>query len=61
MLSRFCLGVVKAVSEDRRTWGDTIKMDLKENNVGVADWINLAQDRDQWWAVINVDMILRFL
>jgi hypothetical protein len=36
-----------------------IKTDLKEN-VGDLDWINLAQDRDQWRAVANAVMKLRF-
>ena len=26
---------------------------------GVMDWIDLAQDRDKWWAVVNAVMILR--
>jgi broad specificity phosphatase PhoE len=36
-------------------WEDNIKMDLKEEGV---DWILLAQDRDQWWAVVNMVMKL---
>jgi hypothetical protein len=24
-----------------------------------ADWIHLAQDRDQWWVLLNTAMILR--
>jgi hypothetical protein len=34
-------------------WGDNIKMDFVEIGWGVMDWINLAQDRDQWWAIVN--------
>jgi len=37
----------------RRKWEDNIKMDLQEVGGGV-DWINLAHDRDRWWALLNV-------
>jgi hypothetical protein len=30
----------------RRTWGDNIKMDLREIRLGGMDWIDLAHDRD---------------
>jgi hypothetical protein len=29
-------------------WVDNIKMDLREIGWGGMDWIDLAQDRDQW-------------
>jgi hypothetical protein len=28
-------------------------MDLQEMRWGSTDWINLTQDRDRWWAVVN--------
>jgi hypothetical protein len=34
-------------------------MDLREVGWGVMDWINLAQDRDRWLAVVNAVMNLR--
>jgi hypothetical protein len=40
----------------RRRWEDNIKMYLHE--VGM-DWIDLAQDRDRWWALVNVVMNVR--
>jgi hypothetical protein len=38
---------------------DNIKMDLREILWDVVDWINLAQDRDQWRALVNMVMNLR--
>jgi len=33
---------------------DNISMDLREIGWAVVDWIHLAQDRNQWWAPVNV-------
>jgi hypothetical protein len=43
----------------RRRWVDNIKMDLREIGCDVMDWINLAQNRDQWRALVNAVMNLR--
>jgi hypothetical protein len=43
----------------RRRWGDNIKMDLRENGIDGANWIQLAQDRVQWRACVNTVMNLR--
>ena len=37
----------------RRRWEDNIKMDLQEVGCGGIDWIELAQDRDRWRALVN--------
>jgi hypothetical protein len=40
-------------------WVDNIKMDLREIGWGGMDWIELAQDRDQWRDLVNTGMSLR--
>jgi DNA relaxase NicK len=48
-----------AVRTSRRRWEDNIKMDLQEVGCGGMDWIDMAQDRDRWRAVVNAVMNLR--
>jgi hypothetical protein len=43
----------------RHRWVDNVKVDLKEIEWGGMDWIDLAQDRDQWRALVNTVMNLR--
>ena len=43
----------------RRRWEDNIKMDLQEVECGGVDWIELAQYRDRWRALVNAVMNLR--
>jgi len=38
--------------------GDNIKMDLQEVRCGGMDWIDLTQDRNKWWALVNAVMNL---
>ena len=42
----------------RCRWEDNIKMDLQEGGCGGMDWIELAQDRDRCWALVNAVMNL---
>jgi hypothetical protein len=42
-----------------RRWVDNIKIDLTEIGWDCMDWIDLAQDRDQWRALVNTAMNLR--
>jgi hypothetical protein len=42
----------------RRRWGNSIKMDLREIGWDGVDWIDMAQGRDQWRALVNT--ILNF-
>jgi hypothetical protein len=51
----------RPLGRQRRRWEDGIRMDLREIGLGVVDWIQLAQDRDQWQAVVNAAMNLRVL
>jgi hypothetical protein len=44
----------------RRRWEDNIKMDLQDVGCGSMDWIERAQDRDMWRALVNAVMNLRF-
>jgi hypothetical protein len=50
----------RALVRTRRGWVDSIKMHLREIGWDGVDWINLAQDRDQWRALVNTVMNLRF-
>ena len=43
----------------RRRWEDYIKRYLQEVGCGGMDWIELAQDRDRWLALMNAVMNLR--
>jgi hypothetical protein len=38
----------------RRRWEDNIKMDLQEMGGSCGDWMELAQDRDRWRALVNM-------
>jgi len=42
----------RPLGKPRRRWEDNTKMDLQEVGRGV-DWIELAQDRDRWRALVN--------
>ena len=43
----------------RRRWDDNIKMDLQEVGGSCGDWMELAQDRDRWRALVNTVRNLR--
>jgi hypothetical protein len=49
----------RPLGRPRRRWEDNIKMDLREIGFGDVDWIHWAQDRDRWWALVNMVMNLR--
>jgi hypothetical protein len=49
----------RPLGRPRRRWEDNIKIDLREVGWGDMDWINLAQDRDRWRALVNAVINLR--
>jgi len=49
----------RPMGRTRRRWEDNIKTDLHEVGCGVKDWIELAQDRGRWRALVNAVMNLR--
>jgi hypothetical protein len=50
----------KSLGRPRCGWVNNIKMDLREIGWGGMYWIDLAQDSDQWRALVNMVMNLRF-
>jgi hypothetical protein len=44
----------------RRSWKRNIKMDLQEVGCEDMDWIDVDQDRDRFWVLVNPVMNLRF-
>jgi hypothetical protein len=48
----------RPLERPRHRWVDNIKIDLIEIGWGGMDWIDLAQDRDQWRALLNMVMNL---
>ena len=46
----------RRLGRPRRRWEDNIKMDLEEVGRGCGDWMELAQDRDRWRALVNAVM-----
>jgi len=49
----------RQLGRPRRRWEDTIKMDLQKVGGGCGDWMDLAQDRDRWRALVSTVMNLR--
>ena len=45
----------KPLERPRRRWEDNIKMDIQEVGGG-GDWMELAQNRDRWRALVNTVM-----
>jgi hypothetical protein len=43
----------RPLGRPRRRWEDNIKMDLQEVGWGRGEWMDLAQDRDSWRALVS--------
>jgi len=51
----------RPLGRPRHRWDDSIViMDFKEAGCEGMDWMHLAQDKNQWWAVVNVVMNFGF-
>jgi len=44
----------RPLGRPRRRWENNIKMDLQEVEVDCGDWMELAQDRDMWRALVSM-------
>ena len=49
------------LGRSRRRWEDNIRMDLREVGCDPGEWIDLAEERDQWRAYTRAVMNLRIL
>ena len=49
----------RPLGRHRRRWEDNSRMDLREVGCGGMDWIELAQDGDRRWALVNAVMNFR--
>ena len=46
----------RPLGRPRRRWEDNIRVDLREVGCGCVDWMELAQDRDRWRALVSAVM-----
>jgi len=44
---------IRPLRRPRHRWEDNIKLDLQEVGGGCGDWMQLAQDRDRWQAIVS--------
>ena len=49
----------RSLGRPRRRWEDNMEMDLQDVERGCGDWMELAQDRDRWWALVGTGMNCR--
>ena len=49
----------RPLGRQRGIWEDNIKMDLQQVGRGCGDWMELAQDRDRWRALVSTVMNFR--
>jgi len=49
----------RPMGKPSRRWEDNIRMDLRELGCGCVDWMELAQDRGRWRALVSAVMNLR--
>ena len=49
----------RTLGSPRRTWEDNIRLDLEEIDIHSGNWVDSAQDRDYWRALVNATLNLR--
>ena len=49
----------RLLGRPRRRWEDNIRMNLEEIGIKVGNWVDSAQDRDYWRALLNAALNLR--
>jgi hypothetical protein len=49
----------RPLGRSRRRWEDNIKIYLQEVGCDSMDWIELAEDKERWWALVDVVMNLK--
>ena len=49
----------KPLGRPRCRWEDNIRMNLKEIGINIRNWVDSAQDRDYWRALMNLALNLR--
>ena len=49
----------RTLGRPKRRWEDNIKLDFQEVGFGDMDWIEMAQDRDRWRALVTAVMNIR--
>ena len=49
----------RPLGRPRRRWADNIRIDLEEIYINAGNWVDSAQDRDYWRALVNAALDLR--
>ena len=49
----------RPLRKPRRIWEDNIRMDFEEIGINTRNWVDSAQDRDYWRALVNAALNLR--
>ena len=49
----------RPLERPRRRWEDNVRMDLEEISINAGNWVDSAQDRNYWRALVNAALNLR--
>ena len=49
----------RPLGRPRRRWEDNIRMDLEEIGINAGNWVDAAQDRNYWRALVDAELNLR--